>query len=56
MSNEHELQRARLEYEAWKKTRNQILAALRGNPQATAENFKEVERLQQREKQGDDNA
>jgi hypothetical protein len=37
----------------WQRARDQILAALRGDPVAIAENYKEVERLRQREIAGD---
>jgi hypothetical protein len=37
--------------EAYRRTLAEILAALRGDPVAIAENYKEVERLRQRERE-----
>ena len=42
---------AAIECRRWMKTRDEILAALKGDPVAIANNFKEVERMRVRERE-----
>ena len=37
------------EYQRWRRAHDEIIAALRGDPVAVAQNHKEVERMRQRE-------
>ena len=47
--------RAAIECRRWMQARDEILAALKGDPVAISNNFKEVERMRVREREENDN-
>ena len=42
------------EYERWRRARDEIMRALTGDPVAVSENWKELERMRQREQESDE--